>query len=76
LNYPVLIDERLHAMLFSVDSADSAPTAQQYEVVDELDKQARPLLAQAHDLLTKDLPALNDLVNKLSIPAIYVPEGK
>ena len=32
LNYPVLIDERLHSLLSSVDSADAAPTAQQYEV--------------------------------------------
>jgi hypothetical protein len=76
LNYPVLIDERLHGLLFSVDSADAAPTAQQYDVFDDLDKEARPLLAQAHQLLAKDLPALNDAVNKLNIPAIYVPEGK
>ena len=38
LNYPVLIDERLHSLLFSVDSADAAPTKQQYEVYDELKK--------------------------------------
>jgi NTP pyrophosphatase (non-canonical NTP hydrolase) len=76
LNYPVLIDERLHSLLFSVDLADAAPTAQQNEVFEELEKQARPLLAQAHDLLTKDLPALNESVGKMNIPAIYVPEGK
>jgi hypothetical protein len=76
LNYPVLIDERLHGLVFSVDAADAAPTAQQYEVFDELEKQARPLLAQAHELMTKDVPALNDTVNKLNIPAIYVPESK
>ena len=76
LNYPVLIDERLHSLLFVIDLADAAPTKQQAEVFEELEKQARPLLAQSHDLLTKDLPALNEMVNKLSIPAIYVPEGK
>ena len=76
LNYPVLIDERLHGLLFSVDSADAAPTAQQYGAFDTLEKQARPLLAQAHELMTKDVPALNEMINKLSIPAIYVPEGK
>ena len=76
LNYPVLIDERLHYLVGSVDAADAAPTTQQYEVFDELEKQARPLLAQAHELMAKDLPALNETINKLNIPAIYVPEGK
>jgi hypothetical protein len=73
LNYPVLIDERLHSLLFSVDLADAAPTKQQYEVYEELDKQVKPLLAQYHELMSKDLPALNEMVNKQSIPALYVP---
>ncbi len=76
LNYPVLIDERLHSLLFSVEAADAAPTKQQYEVYDELEKQAQPLLAQYRELMAKDLPALNDMVNKQSIPALYVPAGK
>ena len=44
LNYPVLIDERLHSLLFSVESADAAPTKQQYEVFEDLQKEAQPLL--------------------------------
>jgi hypothetical protein len=76
LNYPVLIDERLHSLLFSVESADAAPTKQQYEVFDDLEKQAQPLLAQYRELISKDLPALNEMVNKQNIPALYVPAGK
>jgi hypothetical protein len=76
LNYPVLVDERLHSLLFSIDNADSAPTKQQYEVFDELQKQAQPLLAQYHELFAKDLPALNDMVNKQSVPVIYVPGNR
>jgi hypothetical protein len=76
LNYPVLIDERLHSLLFSVESADAAPTRQQYEVYSELEKEAQPLLAQYRELMAKDLPALNEMVNKQNIPAIYVPAGK
>ena len=75
LNYPVLIDERLHGLLGGLDS-DTSPTAQQQEVFDSLEKEAQPLLAQAHQLLTHDVAALNDMVSKLNIPAIYVPEGK
>jgi predicted negative regulator of RcsB-dependent stress response len=76
LNYPVLIDERLHSLLFSVESADAAPTKQQYEVFEDMEKQAQPLLAQYRELMSKDLPALNEMVNKQSIPALYVPAGR
>jgi photosystem II stability/assembly factor-like uncharacterized protein len=76
LNYPVLIDERLHGLLGSVESADAAPTTQQYEVFDALGKEAQPLLAQYRELMSKDLPALNEMVNKQNIPALYVPAGK
>jgi hypothetical protein len=76
LNYPVLIDERLHSLLFSVESADAAPTKQQYEVYDDLEKQAQPLLAQYRELMSKDLVALNEMVNKQNIPAVYAPAGK
>jgi hypothetical protein len=76
LNYPVLIDERLHSLLGSVESADAAPTKQQYEVFDSLEKQAQPLLAQYHELMSKDLVALNEMVNKENIPTLYIPAGK
>jgi DNA-binding protein H-NS len=72
----VLIDERLHTLLFSVESADAAPTKQQYEVFDELEKEAQPLLARYRDLISKDLVALNEMVNKMSVPTLYVPAGK
>src|SRR5208337_1578723 len=76
LNYPVLIDERLHSLLFSVDSADAAPTKQQYEVYEELEKQAQPLLAQYRELMSKDLAGLNEMVIKENIPVLYVPAVK
>jgi photosystem II stability/assembly factor-like uncharacterized protein len=75
LNYPVLIDERLHSLLFSVDSADAPPTQQQYEVFNELQKETQPLLAQYHELISKDLVALNEMVNKQNVPALYLPAG-
>jgi len=76
LNYPALIDERLHSLLGSVESVDAAPTKQQYEVFDDLEKQAQPLLAQYRELMSKDLAALNEMVSKQNIPALYVPAGK
>jgi len=76
LNFPVLIDERLHSLIFSVDAGDYAPTAQQVQVFEELRNQAQPLLARYHDLMTKDLVALNELINKQSIPVLYLPAKK
>jgi hypothetical protein len=76
LNFPVLIDERLHSLLFSVDASDDAPTEQQYQVFEELQKQSQPLLAQVHDLMSKDLVALNDMINKQNVPVLYVTPGK
>ena len=76
MNYPVLIDERLHALMFSVDSADAAPTKQQYKLFESLEKEAQPLLAQYRELVSKDLVALNEMVSKQNIPALYVPAGK
>jgi hypothetical protein len=76
LNYPVLIDERLHSLLSSVESADAAPTKQQYEVFEDLEREAQPLLAQYRELVSKDLVALNEMVSKQSTPALYVPAGK
>ena len=75
LNYPVLIDERLHSLLFSVESADALPTRQQYEVYEDLEKETQPLLARYHELISKDLAALNEMVNKQNIPALYMPAG-
>jgi hypothetical protein len=76
LNYPVLLDERLHSLLFSVDTGDNPPTKQQYEVFEELQKQAQPLLARYHELISKDLVALNELVGKQNVPVLYVPAKK
>lgn len=76
LNYPVLIDERLHSLLFSVDAGDNPPTKQQYEVFEELQKQAQPLLAQYHEMISKDVAALNERVSKQSVPVLYVPAKK
>ena len=76
----MLIDERLHSLIFSVDSADAAPTQQQYDVYAAAESHAQPLFAQSRDreLISRgsDLVALNETVNKLNVPAIYVPEAE
>ncbi|HEY1271119.1 MAG TPA: hypothetical protein VGF08_04015 [Terriglobales bacterium] len=75
LNYPVMIDEQLHGLVFSVE-CDAAPTQQQYAAVESLAQQAAPLLAKWREIRTGELTALNEMMKKESVPVIYLaPPG-
>ena len=71
LNYPVLIDEQLHSLAASVEY-DGAPTEQQHAAFESLSQQAMPLIAQWKSMRTSDLVALNDMMQKENVPAIYL----
>ena len=73
LNYPVLIDEQLHSLVFSVEY-DGAPTQQQYQAFDALSQRAAPLIAKWKDIKASDVVALNDLMKK-DVPAIFLAPG-
>jgi photosystem II stability/assembly factor-like uncharacterized protein len=75
LNYPVVIDEQLHRLAEGVDNADAAPTQQQSAVFEQLSQQAAPLFAQWKQLMSGDLVALNEMMQKESVPAIYITPG-
>ena len=70
LNYPVLIDEQLHGLVFRVEY-DGAPTQQQYAAFDQLSQEATPVLARWKDIKSNDLKTLNDMMKK-EVPAIYL----
>ena len=72
LNFPVLIDEQLHSLVFSVGASDAAPTQQQYAAFESLSQQASPLLAQWKQIMATDVVALNDAMQKQSVPVIYI----
>jgi len=72
LNYPVLTDEQLHNLFFSVDVADAPPTQQQYAVFQELSGKAQPLIAQWKQIMSTDVVALNQMMQKDNVPAIYL----
>ena len=74
LNYPDLIDEQLHGLVYSV-AFDGAPTQQQYAAFESLKAQAAPLLAKWKEVRSTDLVALNDMVRKENVPAIYLSPG-
>jgi hypothetical protein len=74
LNFPDLIDEQLHGLVYSV-AFDGAPTQQQYAAFESLRAQAAPLLAKWKEVRSTDLVALNDMVRKENVPAIYLSPG-
>jgi hypothetical protein len=72
LNFPVLIDEQLHSLVFSVGASDAPPTQQQYAAFESLSQQSAPLIAQWKQLMSTDVAALNDAMQKQSVPVIYI----
>lgn len=71
LNYPVLLDEQLHTLVFSVEY-DGAPTQQQYAAFESLNQQATPLITQWREIRSSDFVALNEMMKKENVPAIYL----
>jgi hypothetical protein len=59
-----------------VEFGDAVPTKQQYEVYEKLKQQAQPLLAQYHELMSKELPTFNEMVHNQNVPALHLPTGK
>ena len=70
LNYPIQVVDQLMALQGTVESADTAPTAQSFTVYDELNMKLETQLAAWHELRSKDLAALNDLIEKNKIAPI------
>ncbi len=77
LNYPIRLNNYLVALGGVVDSADSAPTQASYEVFDMLSKQVDEQLAKWKQVLGTDVPAYNEVVRKMEVPAIILakPSG-
>jgi hypothetical protein len=51
-------------------SADAAPTRQSQEVLDLLSRQVDEQLEKLDRLFTRDIPAFNDAIRRLNVPAI------
>jgi photosystem II stability/assembly factor-like uncharacterized protein len=70
LNYPIRLNNLLVALGGVVSSADAAPTKQDYEMFDDLSKQADEQLAKWNEIVKTDLAAYNELVRDKAIPII------
>jgi len=76
-NYPTKLNSKLSYLNGVTDSADAAPTPAEEAVFVDLDKQLETQLAVWHEVLAKDVPALNEAMQKNGVPLIGVaPEAK
>ena len=60
LNYPIRLNNRLSALVSVVSTGDNAPTAQAYQVRDELIAEIDGHLEELYGVLGSDLDAFND----------------
>ena len=72
LAFPNMLNEKFDTFSRSVESADDAPTKQQYEVYDVFNGDLQQLLASWKRISENDVPAFNALVEKSQIPTLYL----
>ena len=70
LNYPIRLNNLLVALGGVVSSADAAPTKQDYEMYDDLSKQADEQLSKWSEIVKTDLAGYNRLAQEKAIPAV------
>jgi photosystem II stability/assembly factor-like uncharacterized protein len=70
LNYPIRLNNLLVALGGVVSSADAVPTQQDYQLFDQLSKQADEELAKWNDIVKTDLAAFNQLARQQDVPTI------
>ncbi|HMD99201.1 MAG TPA: glycosyl hydrolase [Terriglobia bacterium] len=72
LNYPIKLNDKLMGLGGTVQSADTAPTRQSYEVLDDLSRQLDEPLAKWREVMSKDVPALNESMHKAKLGAVLI----
>jgi hypothetical protein len=69
-NFPTKLESKLAYLQNVTDSADTAPTAAELAVFADLDQRLEAQLVKWRDVLSKDVPALNEAMRKNNIPLI------
>jgi photosystem II stability/assembly factor-like uncharacterized protein len=75
LRYPNMLNEQYWSFNELIQFNDSAPTAQQQQVYDELHQRLMTQLAAWQEIQRTDVPALNDAMHKAGVPSISVSSG-
>ena len=75
-NYPVKIRVKLIALQHAVDSADTGPTPQSYQVFQILDQELSVQLAKWKGLTEKDIPAFDQLAPSAGLSKLSVGKAR
>jgi photosystem II stability/assembly factor-like uncharacterized protein len=76
LAFPNMLNEEFDSFAMSVESADAAPTQQQFEVFKMLSGRLEEQLLKLETILKTDLPAFGEVARRYNVPLLYVPEVK
>jgi len=72
LNYPIRLNNKLAALLATVQNSDTGPTAQASQVFEDLATKANAPLKRLESMLGADLAAFNKLVKDADVPAVVL----
>jgi hypothetical protein len=72
LNYPIRLDNKIAALVRVVSSVDAKPTAQSYDVLNDLVDQAKVHYKKLDKVLTEDLFRFNNMVSDAAVPAVMI----
>ena len=73
LAFPNMLNEAFDSFRSSLDYADNAPTAQQYEVFKLLRGRLDQQTTAWKQIMSSDVPAFNDAVKQTNVPLLYLP---
>jgi photosystem II stability/assembly factor-like uncharacterized protein len=76
LAFPNKLNEQFDSFASSVESADAAPTQQQYEVFKMLSARLDERLKTLDGILAADLPAFEETARRLNVPLLFVPPAR
>ncbi len=74
LNFPVRLNNHLVALGGVVGSADTAPTAQSYEVFDMVSKAVDEQLTKWQSIVSTDVVSYNNLMKQQDVPAVILKQ--
>jgi hypothetical protein len=76
LNFPIKLNNKLGALLGTVQTNDVEPTAQSYEVFGDLSAKLKVETDHLNRIFTTDVTAFNKLVDEEKIPAVVLKKAE
>ena len=72
LNYPIMLNNKIAALLNHVDGSENRPTEQSYQVFEVLSEELETQLNELDRVILTEVAALNELLDELGLEPIQV----